>query len=236
MAAVVLAADLARVAADLVVDLARGAADLAADRRWRGRVVAAVAVERRPRRGGRGDEVPSNGQYASFGNRRRTTPPVSGSVAITARNSAFNAAPYSLNGLPSQKPYSANNTLNANIGGPVHIPKIVNWPRAQFTVNFSTTINRNGKNMVGSVPTPAELGGDFSQIITSTPVTIYDPLTGAPFANNLIPTSRINSAALGLLKYFPNPTYPGIVQNYRLDHHRSEFEPQCRSSFQCAVE
>ncbi len=55
------------------------------------------------------------------------------------RNSAFNAAPYSLNGQTAQKPYSANNTLNANIGGPLHIPKLVNWQRAQYTISFATT-------------------------------------------------------------------------------------------------
>jgi hypothetical protein len=159
-------------------------------------------------RGGRG---PFNGQFASFGNRRRTTPPLSGSIAISARNSALNAAPFSLNGQPSQKPYSANNTLNANVGGPLHIPKLVNWQRAQFTVNFSTTINRNGRNMVGSLPTAAERAGDFSTVNYS----IYDR-NGAQFPNNIIPTTRFNPASAALLKYFPSVTYPGIVQNYRL--------------------
>ena len=46
-------------------------------------------------------------------------------------------------------------------------------------------------------------------------MTIYDPLSGSPFPNNVIPTTRFNSAAAGLLPYFPNPTYGGIVQNYR---------------------
>ena len=112
---------------------------------------------------GRGGRGPYNGQFASIGNRRRTTPPVQGSVAVTVRNSAFNAAPYSLNGQTAQKPYSANNNLNANIGGPLHIPKIVNWQRAQYTISFGTTINRNGRSMIGSVPTAAERAGDFSQ-------------------------------------------------------------------------
>ena len=164
---------------------------------------------------GRGGRGPFNGQFASIGNRRRTTPPVQGSIAITVRNSALNAAPYSLNGQTAQKPYSANNTLNANIGGPLHIPKIVNWQRAQYTISFGTTINRNGRSMVGSVPTAAERGGDFSQALTTTPVTIFDPLAGSPFPNNVIPTSRFDSASAGLLQYFPNPTYAGIVQNYR---------------------
>jgi hypothetical protein len=161
--------------------------------------------------GGRGGRGPFNGQFASIGNRRRTTPPVQGSIALTVRNSALNAAPYSLNGQTAQKPYSANNNLNANIGGPLHIPKIVNWQRAQYTISFGTTINKNGRSSVGSVPTAAERGGDFSAVSA----TIYDPRSGSPFPGNVIPTSRFNSASAGLLPFFPNPTYPGIVQNYQ---------------------
>src|SRR5665811_1393540 len=147
--------------------------------------------------------------------RDSTTAPVQGSIAITARNSALNAAPYSLNGQTAQKPYSANNNLNANIGGPLHIPKIVNWTRAQYTISFGTAINRNGKSMIGSVPTAAERGGDFSQALSTTPITIYDPLSGLPFPNNAIPTTRFNRASAGLLQSFPKPSYAGIVQNYR---------------------
>ncbi|MCU1236065.1 MAG: hypothetical protein JWP63_4032 [Candidatus Solibacter sp.] len=166
--------------------------------------------------GGRGGRGPFNGQFASFGNRRRTTPPVSGSIALNVRNSAFNAAPYSLNGQTAQKPYSAQNTLNANIGGPLRIPKIVNWQRAQYTISFGTSINRNGRSMIGSVPTAAERAGDFSQaVVANTPVTIYDPLNNSPFPGNLIPKQRFNSASAGLLPFFPNPTYASIVQNYR---------------------
>jgi hypothetical protein len=166
--------------------------------------------------GGRGGRGPFNGQFASFGNRRRTTPPISGSVALTVRNSAFNAAPFSLNGQTAQKPYSANNNLNANIGGPLRIPKIVNWQRAQYTISFGGSINRNGRSMVGSVPTLAERNGDFSQaVVANQPVTIYDPFTGSPFPGNVIPKARFNSASAGLLPYFPNATYASIVQNYR---------------------
>jgi len=163
-------------------------------------------------RGGAGRGGPFNGQFASFGNRRRNpNPPLTGSVALTVANSALNAAPFSLNGQASQKPYSANNRLNANIGGPLVVPKIVNWPRAQFTVSVSTSLVRSGKNMLGSVPTPAETNGDFSQISN----VIYDPTNGAPFPNNRIPRAQFSPVAAGLLPYFPSPLYPGIVQNYR---------------------
>jgi len=80
-------------------------------------------------RGGRGNpnqrRGPYNGQFASFGNRRRTQPAYTGSIAVTLTNSALNAAPFSLNGQSQPKPSTASETVAGNIGGPVRIPKLV---------------------------------------------------------------------------------------------------------------
>ncbi len=71
-------------------------------------------------------------------------------------------------------------------------------------------------NQVSSVPTLAERGGDFSQLLTApTPTIIYNPTDHQPFFNNIIPPQFLDKAAVALLNYFPLPTYPGIVQNYR---------------------
>jgi hypothetical protein len=68
-----------------------------------------------------------------------------------------------------------------------------------------------------TVPTDAMKAGDFSGLPQ-----IYDPATTVctssgctrqPFPNNLIPTSRFDSVALNVLKYFPEPTLPGTVNN-----------------------
>ncbi len=167
------------------------------------------------RGGGRGRNQnrrgPYNGQYASFGNRRRTQPAYTGSVFITLQNSALNAAPFSLNGQSQPKPSSDNAKFGVNIGGPMVIPKILNWQRASFYFTYQGVQSRNPYSSVSSVPTPAELGGNFSAV----PNTIFDPLTGAPFPGNVIPMSRFDTAAAGLLQYFPAPSYTGIVQNYR---------------------
>jgi hypothetical protein len=71
------------------------------------------------------------------------------------------------------------------------------------------------------VPTPDELGGNFSEISS----VIYEPSAGAnpfctastptPFPGNIIPAMCLNPVSAGLLHYFPSPLYPGIVQNYR---------------------
>jgi len=52
--------------------------------------------------------------------------------------------------------------------------------------------------------------GDFS----GSNVTLLDPLTGQPFPDNRIPASRIDPAALALLKYYPLPNQPNDAKNY----------------------
>ncbi len=172
-------------------------------------------------RGGRGQNQngrgPFNGQFNNFGNRRRNQQPaLTGSVFINLANSYLNAAPYSLNGQQAAKPSSDSASFGLNIGGPVVIPKIVNWQRASFYFTYQGTRSRNPYNQASSVPSLAERAGDFSQTLANNqPVTIYDPLSGAPFPNNTIPQSRISPIASGLLPYFPLPTFTGSVQNFR---------------------
>jgi len=103
-------------------------------------------------------------------------------------------------------------------GGPVYLPKIYDGrnktfffftAEANFTSGADIYINR-------TVPTEAWRGGDFS----SETAAIKDPLSGnAPFANKRIPTSRLNSVALGLQELMPLPNYGDTkvyaVQNYR---------------------
>ena len=160
---------------------------------------------------------PYNGQYASFGNRRRSQPTYSGSIFMRLENSALDAAPFSLNGKAEPKPSYAMGSFGVNVGGPLNIPKLVHFPRASFYFTYQGSRSRNPYSMQSSVPTVAERNGDFSQTeVNGVPVIIFDPLTHAPFPSDLIPPSRINPASAGLLQYFPAPIYNGIVQNYAI--------------------
>jgi hypothetical protein len=187
--------------------------------------------------GGRGGRGPFNGQFASIGNRRGRgrQSPYSGSIAVTATNSALNAAPYSLNGQSQTKPSSARESITGNFGGPLRIPKIYNVanPKWQFYLNFTVNQGRTGSSQVSEVPTLAERMGDFSQAVVKqsvggvaayVPVTIYDPLNGAPFPTitlpdgttrkNVVPASRIRPTAQSLMQYIPLPQFSNLVQNY----------------------
>ncbi len=138
------------------------------------------------------------------------------------QNSAFNAAPYSLNGQSSVKAQSNQEQINGTFGGPLVLPKLVNLTRSSLTFSYQFTMQNNGGNPTGSVPTPAMLGGNFAQSLTGAPLTIYDPSSDpfnrTPFPNNQIPLTDFNSASKGLLQYIPGQIYPGLIQNYRLDH------------------
>jgi hypothetical protein len=187
---------------------------------------------------GRGGRGPFGGQYAQFGNRRGRgqQSPYQGSIAVTATNSALNAAPFSLNGLSQPKPSSANETIAFNFGGPVRIPHIVSNDKWSFYVNFTNHEGRTANNQVNTVPTDLERTGDFSQTTQtvtyngaklSVPVVLFDPLSNAPFPNAAIPANRLSPAALSLLNYFPQPTYPDpTTYNYAI----SESTPSTSNS------
>jgi hypothetical protein len=160
---------------------------------------------------------PYNGQYASFGNRRRSQPTYTGSVFMKLENSALDAAPYSLNGHAEPKPSYAIASFGLNVGGPLNIPKMLHYPRASFYLTYQGTQSRNPYSQQSSVPTLAERSGDFSQtLVNNTPAIVFDPTTHVPFPNDAIPASRIATASAGLLQYFPLPTYTGLVENYAI--------------------
>jgi hypothetical protein len=185
-------------------------------------------------RGGRAGRGPFNGQYAQFGNRRgrNRQSPYQGSIAITATNSALNAAPFSLNGQNQPKPSSANETIAFNFGGPIRIPHIVSNDKWSFYVNFTNHEGRTASNQVSTVPSDAERLGDFSaatQTVTigggrqTVPVQIFDPTSNTPFPGAIIPATRLSTIAIGtagvpgLLSYFPQPTYPSLsTYNYAI--------------------
>ncbi len=176
-------------------------------------------------RGGRGGPGGAAGRggpnarpgVASFGNGRRNRQmQYNGNAAFTLDNSVWDARSFSLTGQDTAKPAYAKARANMTFGGPLKIPKLLSGQKGTFNINYSLGRTRNGTTSTQTMPTLLERSGDFSQSIgPQGPVTIYDPLTGNPFPGNMIPQNRINSASLGLLKYFPTPNAPGYKYNYQ---------------------
>jgi hypothetical protein len=155
----------------------------------------------------------------AFGNRasRGRGPLWQAGVNYQLQNSALNARPYAFANSRTTpvKASTAENRLGFTLGGPILIPKTKVYLRnSRWNLNVSGSRDRNGSNPTSSLPTADLRNGDFSSLLGVT--TIYDPLTNQPFLNNIIPVSRIDPAAAGLLKYFPLPTGNGLVNNYQL--------------------
>jgi hypothetical protein len=134
---------------------------------------------------------------------------------VSLRDSSLDAKPFSLTGQNSEKASYSQTRYGLAMGGPLNIPKVIHSDKTFFFLTLNGTRASNPYDGLGTVPTDLERSGDFSQSRTTAPIVIYDPLTHQPFADNKIPASRIDSAARGLLNFFPAQNQPGAIQNYR---------------------
>ncbi len=141
-----------------------------------------------------------------------------GELFTYIRNTAFNANQFERN-LAGQP----RTDLKYNMYGGVATGKII---RNRLFFTFQVQKNRavNPKPLLGYVPSDAQRQGNFSGILYNNggvpaPIRIYDPFTTTfnsttgrysrlPFANSVIPASRINPVARNLWQYVPQPNVP----------------------------
>src|SRR5204862_7233333 len=102
-------------------------------------------------------------------------------------------------------PDTNRNQFGGSIGGPIQKDKIFIFG------DYQGLRSKAGGSKLLTVPTAAARNGDLSAY----GVNIFDPLSGATpaqrtqFANNAIPTGRLSSQALAILKLIPLPNRPG---------------------------
>lgn len=134
------------------------------------------------------------------------------------RNAVFNAR----NSFASRRDQLKRNQFGGTFGGPVVFPHLYNGRnKTFFFFGYQGTRLRNTNNGLSTfVPTIAERGGDFSALLSASnpnnpfgrAVTIADPLTNKPFANNQIPSSRFDPSAVAFFKYLPAVDGSGLVR------------------------
>ncbi len=149
-----------------------------------------------------------------------------GSVYDFLRNSYMDANNFFSDRAGFALPSFKRNQFGFSLGGPVVIPKLYNGrDRTFFFVDYEGLRQDTATELLTTVPTLAERGGDFSGDVTNAgaPITIYDPLTtqktvspsGATsysrtaFAGNMINPTRFDPVAANILNYFPLPNTPG---------------------------
>jgi hypothetical protein len=117
------------------------------------------------------------------------------------RNRALAAKGFFATGLP--KPAFNRNEFGANAGGPMIRNKTF------FFGSYEGTRPRTARAPVLTLGTQAMRSGGLSAI--GTPV--RDPLSGANFPNNQIPSSRLSGQAQRLLEFVPLPNRGGLANN-----------------------
>jgi hypothetical protein len=134
---------------------------------------------------------------------------IHGDVFEFVRNGDLNARNFFA---PTQDTLKRNQ-YGGSVGGPIIKNKLF-----YFGTYQGTPIRSAAQGNVAFVPTAAERTGNFA----GSGIVVTDPITGQPFANNQIPTSRLSAPAQFFLKDMPLPngpngqlTFPGanIVQN-----------------------
>ncbi|HEU5400519.1 MAG TPA: TonB-dependent receptor [Terriglobales bacterium] len=144
-----------------------------------------------------------------------------GMVYYSMGNSALDAAPFSLSGIPSNKPGYGSSRFGGVIGGPFNIPHIYNGGmKTMFFGGYTGTRSTTPYDVFSHVPTLDERAGNFSSTTYTSgpnqgqPVQLFDPLTGAPLGSDI--GGLINPAASGLLTFIPTPNQTGNpAQNFR---------------------
>lgn len=134
-----------------------------------------------------------------------------GSMYEFFRNSALDANLFFARGQGRPLAAFGANTYGFAVGAPVLIPKLYNGKNRTFWfTSFEGAKEGNGLDRPNSVPTAKMRTGDFSEFAQQ----IYDPFSQAlvngvptrqPFANKVIPPSRIDPVAQKIMSYYPQP-------------------------------
>ena len=119
-----------------------------------------------------------------------------GTVYEYLENKELNANQFLLNSAGQKRPDYKLNQFGADLGGRFLKNKM--W----FYGAYRGVRQRSSAAQRLTFPSLSMRTGDFSKA----GVQLYDPFTGAPFANNQIPSSQITTQAKTLLGYLPAPT------------------------------
>ena len=121
----------------------------------------------------------------------------------------------------TKTPIDRENDYGFTVGGPVILPRLYHGKDRTFflfSLDFAST--KNTSTGIGTMPTPQEKNGDFSDFInpmTGAPIPIFDPLTGKQFQYggrlNVIDPARFSANAKTILPFIPDPDLPGLVNN-----------------------
>ncbi len=130
------------------------------------------------------------------------------------RNSAVDARGYFEPADQPKAPFRQNQ-FGGTLGGPIRRNKTF------FFVDYQGTRIGTSQTDISTVPTPAEINGNFSALLSSG-TQIYNPLSTTivngqpvrtPFAGNIIPPSLLDPISHAVAQLYPLPNVPGALAN-----------------------
>lgn len=130
------------------------------------------------------------------------------------RNSATDSRQYFEPAGEPKAPFRQNQ-FGGTFGGPIKRDKTF------FFVDYQGTRIGTSQPDISTVPTPAEIGGNFSALL-SQGTQLYDPSTTTmvngqpvrtPYAGNIIPPSQLDPISHAIAQLYPAPNVPGALTN-----------------------
>lgn len=157
-----------------------------------------------------------------------------GAVYLYDRDKSRTANNFFNNRAGLERPDRKYNRHGFMLNGPVRLPWLYDGrDKTFFLFSYERQHDNVAQPTTYSVPTMLMREGNFSEVLATTP--IYDPatafmgnstcgLTGTlntvcrnAFTGNIIPEGRIYLPARALLRLFPEPNLPGVINNYITD-------------------
>ena len=165
-----------------------------------------------------------------------------GSAYWYGKRDAWNATPWENNRSGLAKPKLHVDTPGFTLGGPLKIPGLYDQKgdkKLFFFYSFEgPQVQRPGQVRLYRMPTALERKGDFSQTFDANGRVIFikDPSSsgacsatnGGPgcFANNVIPTDRLDQNALALMNLMPLPNTTSANNSYNFTRQETSKNPR----------
>ncbi len=130
------------------------------------------------------------------------------------RNDKLDANTFFANRSGAPKPAFRRNQFGATFGGRIIKDKTF------FFGSYEGTRIRQGETSISTVPTALRKSGSFTDAGArpifdwTTTRRVDGKWTRDPFPGNVIPSSRFDPVAVGVIALYPDPNLPGTVNNY----------------------
>jgi len=146
------------------------------------------------------------------------------------RSEKLNANEWQNNKNGAKKPPYKYDYVGYNVGGPIVLPNFNTGRNKLFFFWNQEFLPRTdpGTLQLRTVPTALERQGDFSHSVDTNGnlIVIRDPTTGQPFANNVIPSGRIDPNGQALMNLFPLPNASDPQRQYNYTFQSSYDHPR----------